>query len=50
MSEKSNLFKIGERMGELVLKDPNMRLAVPLSGTLTVSRKRDGKMAPGWIW
>lgn len=27
-------FKIGERTGELVLKDSNMGLAVPLSSTL----------------
>ena len=33
-SEKSDLVKIGGRTGELVLKDANMGLAVPLSSTL----------------
>lgn len=34
MSQKSDLFKTGGQTGELVLKDANMRLAVPLSSTL----------------
>lgn len=34
MSERSDLFKTGGRTAELVLKDSNMGLAVPLSSTL----------------
>ena len=51
MSEKSDLFEVGGRTGELVLKDWNMGLAAPLSSTLQEClQEQSWEMAPGRIW
>lgn len=49
MSEKSDLFKTGKRTGELVLKDGDMLLTVPLSRILSECQQEKRRESGSWV-